>query len=63
MPSPRNTTLSAEPALHVAIHLLNERKEKLCSIVESEHTTPDEKYEALVNLAYMTGVLRDVAEA
>jgi hypothetical protein len=57
MPSPRNTYLSAERIIQVALDLLDERKEHLCSIVESEQTTPDEKYQALVNLAYMTGIL------
>jgi hypothetical protein len=64
MPSPRNTTLSAERLIQVALDLLDQRKEHLCSIVESEQTSPDEKYEALVSLAYMTGILvREAAEA
>lgn len=57
MSSPRNSYLSAERAIHVAIDLLDQRKDYLCSIVESEQTTPDQKYEALVILACMTGIL------
>jgi CheY-like chemotaxis protein len=57
MPALRNTSLSAERTIQVAIDQHDERKEHLCSIVESEQTTPDEKYQALVSLAYMTGVL------
>jgi len=64
MPSPRNTTLSAERLIQVSLDLLDQRKEQLCSIMESEQTTPDEKYEALVSLAYMTGILvREAAGA
>ena len=64
MPSPRNTTLSAERLIQVALDLLDQRKEQLCSIMESEQTTPDEKYEALVSMAYMTGILvREAAGA
>jgi hypothetical protein len=64
MPSPRNSSLIAERTIQVALDLLDERKEHLCSITESEQTTPDEKYQALVSLAYMTGILmREAAEA
>jgi hypothetical protein len=64
MTSPRNTSLSAERIINVALDLLDERKEHLCSILESEQTTPDEKYQALVSLAYMTGILvREATEA
>jgi hypothetical protein len=30
---------------------------RLCAIVESDTATPDEKYQALVDLASLTGVL------
>jgi hypothetical protein len=64
MPSPRNTSVLAERTIHFALDLLDERKEHLCSVVESQQTTPDEKYQALVNLAHMTWVLvREAAEA
>jgi hypothetical protein len=64
IPSPRNSSLLAERTIQVALGLLDERKEQPCSIVESEQTTPDEKYQALVNLAYMIGILvREAAEA
>ena len=57
MPSPRNSSLLGERTIKVALDLLDERKEHLCSIMESEQTTPDEKYQALVSLAYMTGIM------
>jgi hypothetical protein len=64
MPSPRNSSLLAQRTIQVALDLLDERREHLCSIVESEQTSTDEKYEALVSLAYMTGILmREAAEA
>ena len=38
---------------------------RLCAIVESDQTSPEEKYQALVDLAFLSGVfvrgLRDVA--
>jgi hypothetical protein len=57
MPSPRNSSLLAHRIIHLALDLLDERKERLCSIVGSEQTSPDEKFEALVSLACMTGIL------
>jgi hypothetical protein len=30
---------------------------RLCGIIESEQSTTDEKYQALVELAYLSGVL------
>jgi hypothetical protein len=57
MASPRNTLASAERAIHAALNLCDQQKQHLCAIVESEQSTPDEKYEALVSLAYLTGIL------
>ena len=57
MPSPRNTSLSAERTINVALDLLDQHKQRLCAVIESEQSTPEEKYEALVSLAYMTGIL------
>ena len=62
MPSPRNTSLSAERTINAALDLLDKQKEELCSVIESEHTTPEEKYESLVSLAYMTGILTSAAD-
>jgi len=61
MPSPRNTSLTAERAVRAALDLLDERKNALCAIVESEQATPEEKYKPLVALAYLTGVLSSAA--
>jgi hypothetical protein len=37
---------------------------RLCAIVESDTATPDEKYQALVDLASLTGVfVRNLADA
>ena len=30
---------------------------KLCAIIESDQTSPEEKYQALVDLAFLSGVL------
>jgi hypothetical protein len=30
---------------------------RLCAIIESEQTSPEDKYQALVDLAYLSGVL------
>ena len=32
---------------------------RLCSIIESEQTSPEEKYQALIDLARITGVIAD----
>jgi hypothetical protein len=32
---------------------------RLCGIIESEQTSPEEKYQALIDLAKMSGVLVD----
>jgi hypothetical protein len=32
---------------------------RLCAIVESEQTSTEEKYQALIDLAYLSGVLAD----
>ena len=63
MPSPRNVSVSAERTINMALDLLDRQKQRLCAIVESERATPDEKYQALVSLAYMTGILMCEAAA
>ena len=30
---------------------------RLCGIIESEQTSPEEKYQALIDLAYLSGLL------
>ena len=61
MRSPRNTSIRAVRTIHAALDLLDQRKNALCALAESEQVTSEEKYEALVALAYMTGVLSNVA--
>ena len=60
MYSPRNSSIVAERIIHAALDLIDEQQEKLLAIVESERSTTEEKYDALVNLAHMTGVLTAV---
>jgi hypothetical protein len=57
MASPRNTLASAERAIEAALNLCDQHQQNLCAIVESEQATPDEKYQALVSLANLTGIL------
>ena len=42
--------------------MLDQQKQELCAVIESEQATPEEKYESLVSLAYMTGILTCDAE-
>lgn len=53
MPSPHSSVLSER----IIFAALDQRKQELCAVIESEQTTPEEKYESLVTLAYITGVL------
>jgi hypothetical protein len=48
---------SAIRALDAAVGLVNEREQQLCEIIESSQSSPEEKYQALVDLAYMTAIL------
>jgi len=57
--SPRNASFSGQQALELALELLDQRRQHLCAIVESAQTTSDEKYQALVKLACLTGALVD----
>jgi hypothetical protein len=61
MPSPRNVSLSGEQTMHAILDVLDQHKERLLTIVESEETTQEDKYEALMRLASLTGVLTSVA--
>jgi len=50
-------------ALDAALRLGDEREQELCWIIESSQSSPDEKYQALLDLAYMTGILaREMTE-
>jgi hypothetical protein len=48
---------SAVRALDAALKLVDEREQQLCWIIESSQSSPEEKYQALVDLAYMTAIL------
>jgi len=61
---PRNTSVSATRVTNVAIGLVEQQEERLRAIIESKQATPDEKFEALVDLAHLAGVvLLGAAEA
>ena len=63
MRSPRNIAVSAERAINVALRLVEEHEYRLHTILESEKTTPEEKFQALKDLAHLTGiVVRHAAE-
>jgi hypothetical protein len=54
---------SAIRALDAAVGFVNEREQQLCQIIESSQSSPEEKYQALVDLAYMTAILvREMTE-
>ena len=47
--------------MRVILDALDQHKERLIAIIESEETTPEDKYEALMRLASLTGILTDAA--
>jgi hypothetical protein len=57
MPSPRNTSISAARAINVALGLADQQEHRLCAIVESKQATPDEKFQALIDLAHLAGIV------
>jgi hypothetical protein len=61
MPSPYNASLSGQQTLHAILDVLDRHRERLLVIVDSEETTPDDKYEALMRLASLTGILSRAA--
>jgi hypothetical protein len=64
MPSPRNISISAERAVNAALRLVDEHEQRLRAILESEQAPADQKFQALVDLAFLTGILvREAAEA
>jgi hypothetical protein len=62
MTCPGNTILSAKQTIDAILSLLDHHKERLCAIIESDKATPDEKHQALMRLASLTGILTDAAE-
>jgi hypothetical protein len=64
MCSPRNISVSARRSANVALHLVDEHEQRLRAILESAQVVPDEKFQALADLASLTGILvREMAEA
>jgi hypothetical protein len=61
MLSPRNASLSRKQTMHAVLDALDQHKERLLVIVESEVTTPDDKYEAVMRLASLAGILTRTA--
>lgn len=50
--------------MHAILDALDQHKQRLLAIVESEGTTPEDKYEALMRLASLAGILtRTLGEA
>lgn len=64
MPHPRNNALYAARVVNVALDLVDRHEQRLVAILESAETTQDQKYQALVDLAHLTGILvREMSEA
>jgi len=61
MPSPRNTSISAARAIDVALGLADQEEQRLCTIIESKQATPDERFQALVDLARLAGIVLHAA--
>jgi hypothetical protein len=61
MSSPRNTSVSAARAIDVALGLADQQEQRLCAIIESKQATPDEKFQALVDLARLAGIVLHTA--
>jgi hypothetical protein len=61
MPSPRNTSVSAARAINVALDLADQQEQRLCAIIESKQATSDEKFQALVDLAHLAGIVLHAA--
>jgi predicted nucleotidyltransferase len=57
MPSPRNSSISAARAINVAVTLVEQQQEQLRAIIESTQSRPEEKFQALVDLAHLAGIL------
>jgi hypothetical protein len=57
IPFPRSTSISAARAMNVAVGLVEQQEERLHAVMESKLATPDEKFQALVDLAHLAGIL------
>ena len=44
-------------ALGAPIGLVDKWEQHLCEIIESSQSSPEDKYQALLELAYMTGIM------
>jgi hypothetical protein len=51
----------AEQTIGAILDILDQHKQHLLAIVESEETTPDDKFEALMRLASLAGILTSAA--
>jgi hypothetical protein len=57
---PRTSAVQARDA---ALRLVDERDQELCQIIESSASSPEEKYQALLDLACMARILvREMTE-
>jgi hypothetical protein len=56
MASPRNIERSAQRGIDVALGLAEEQEQRLRAILESKQSTPDEKFQALLDLARLAGI-------
>jgi len=61
MSSPRNTSVSVARPIDVALGLADQQEQRLCTIIESKQATSDEKFQALVDLARLAGIVLHVA--
>jgi len=59
--SPRNTLVYAARAIDVALDLADQQEQRLRVILESKQATPDEKFQALVDLARLAGIVLHAA--
>ena len=57
MPSLRYASVSASRAINVAIGLVEQQEERLRDVLESKQAAPEEKFEALVSLAHLAGIV------
>jgi hypothetical protein len=61
MSSPRNPSVSAARVINVTLGLADQQEQRLCAIIESKQATPDEKFQALVDLARLAGIVLHAA--
>ena len=60
----RATSRSPPSAPSGGLRLVDQDELRLRTVIESEQTSPEEKFQALIDLAYLTGILvREAAEA